>query len=115
MLRSATMPMAAEAVAPDRVAVLLGKRMRKIRDARALSQERLAHRAGFSRETVRRVGAGIETTTATLDRLLWAMEADADELLATRVLRSRHHLSTVASSRTTANGPVQLPMAVLAK
>jgi DNA-binding XRE family transcriptional regulator len=80
------MGQAAEVQEPDRVAQLLGRRMKKIREAQpGLSQEKLARKVGVSRETVRRVEAGLETTTAMIDRLLWAMEADAEELLATRV------------------------------
>lgn len=85
----------ADEAQPDRVAQLLGRRMRKIRETRKLSQEKLAQRADTSRETVRRVESGLETTTAMLDRLLWAMAADADELLATPSKRTgqRHHPS----------------------
>ena len=73
----------------DRVAVLLGRRMRKIRDEQRVSQEKLAQRADVSRETVRRVEAGLETTTATIDRLLAALGVDAVKLLDTRASSKR--------------------------
>lgn len=74
---------AGQTVQVDRVAALLGRRMRRLREGRGLSQEKLAQKTNVSRETVRRVEAGLETTTAMIDRLLWAMGADAEELLST--------------------------------
>lgn len=88
----------AEKVATARFAPILGHAMRALRESiPGLTQERLGQKAGLTRETVRRVEAGHETTTTTVDKLLDAMGYDGDDLLH-QLQESRAHLKGTSAT-----------------
>lgn len=94
-----------------RFAPILGRAMKTLREQRGWSQEAVSRRVeGFlSRETVRRIESGEETTTTTIDRVLTAMGYDAYDLLreidATRVKLQGRRARSFARPR-------QAPLAV---
>ena len=64
------------------LSVRLGKRIKDTRTAKGISQEGLAHKAGYYRTYVGRVENGaIATSVHTVWRLAKAMEVDLGELL----------------------------------
>jgi transcriptional regulator with XRE-family HTH domain len=77
----------------DEVGEVLGRVIRKLRLDRGVSQEGLARRLEMSRETVRRIEFGEGTTTATLSRVLEALDYTAADLLDARNSDTPEYLS----------------------